>query len=219
MDIVKLIQQIDDLFYEVFAILAFFPKTAWHMLARPQRMMDYADAELGDVLNEQYSDTISPPKFMMISLGISYYCNRLFQESTAVQALPGWLSNQEYLFAFGLLLYSITPLVISIRLVRKLGLLLDRSTLRPAFYSQCYLSGAVILISSAVTFLRGIELFDPTVAAVVKVCLAGWYLTQQALWFKLKLHYSYGRSIWLVMSSCAVSAACILALLVLAALT
>ncbi len=61
-----------SLLYEAMVMLVFYPKTLWLTLRHPQRMMDYADTELGDVQSEQYIDTLSPPLFLMICLAISH---------------------------------------------------------------------------------------------------------------------------------------------------
>ena len=49
MDFVKLLKSFEELLYEVMALLVFVPRTFYLTLRYPQRMMDYADTELGDV--------------------------------------------------------------------------------------------------------------------------------------------------------------------------
>ncbi|MFN3863205.1 MAG: hypothetical protein ACK4RT_02870 [Erythrobacter sp.] len=68
MDFMKLLKSLEELLYEVMVMLVFFPRTLFLTLRHPQRMMDYADTELGDVQTEQYNDTLSPPLFLMICL-------------------------------------------------------------------------------------------------------------------------------------------------------
>ena len=53
MDLMKLLKSFEELLYEVMVMLVFYPRTLWLSMRYPQRMMDYADTELGDVLSEQ----------------------------------------------------------------------------------------------------------------------------------------------------------------------
>ena len=72
MDFMKLLKSLEELISEVMAMLVSYPKTLWLTFRYPQRMMDYADTELGDVQSQQYSDTLSPSLFLMICLAISH---------------------------------------------------------------------------------------------------------------------------------------------------
>ncbi|QHL90464.1 hypothetical protein GVO57_05975 [Sphingomonas changnyeongensis] len=76
MDFMKLLKSFEELLYEVMVMLVFYPRTLYLTLRHPQRMMDYADTELGDVLSEQYDDTLSPPLFLMICLALSHVIGR-----------------------------------------------------------------------------------------------------------------------------------------------
>ena len=216
MDALKSLQQIDELFYEIFAILVFFPKTLWLILRYPQRMMDYADTELGDVLNEQYNDSISPPKFMMICLGLGYLSERLLGRTPEAGELPGWMQDWEAMLAFRMLLFSLIPLIMALQLVRHLRQPLDRETLRPPFYSQCYLGGMVVLFNVIISTMS--EIFDfPTYAnlAIIAILLA-WYIENQTIWIKNNLKIGYLKGLKIVSSSLLFSALGITALISLA---
>ena len=67
-----LLKSLEELLYEAMVMLVFFPRTLWLTLRHPQRMMDYADTEIVDVQSEQYSDTLSPPLFLMSCLLLSH---------------------------------------------------------------------------------------------------------------------------------------------------
>ena len=72
MDFLKLIRQLDELLYEVMSWLVFYPVTLWRALRHPSKMMDYSDAELGDPAERQYTDTLSPPLFLLLTLVLSH---------------------------------------------------------------------------------------------------------------------------------------------------
>lgn len=216
MDVLKMIQQIDELFYEVFAALVFFPKTLWLLLRFPQRMMDYADDELGDVLNEQYNDTISPPKFMMLCIGIGYLSERAQGRIEVSGDLPVWMQNWEAALTFRMLLFSIIPLVTSLQLVRNLGQALDRKTLRPPFYSQCYLGGILIFINIIVSAMYKSEYVSGYFAFAFSIVGFGWYIQNQALWFKCNLGIGYFRGLRIALRSLLIAFVSIAVLVILA---
>lgn len=216
MDVLKLIQQIDELFYEVFAALVFFPKTLWLMLRFPQRMMDYADAELGDVLNEQYNDSISPPKFMMLCLGVGYLSERAQGHIMISKELPAWMQNWETILTFRMLLFSVIPLIMALQLVRHLGQCLDRTALRPPFYSQCYLGGILLLINITISTVYQTGIFNSYATSILAAFSIGWYIENQALWFKNKLDVCYLKGLAVALHSLLISMISIAALVAMA---
>lgn len=198
MDFIKLLRSLEELLYEVMVMLVFYPRTLWLTVRHPQRMMDYADTELGDVQSEQYVDTLSPPLFLMISLGIAH----LFGQATATETdgtLPGLLANVENLLALRLVLFSLFPLLMALRLLSRLGIALDRKTLRPPFYSQCFITAPVAM---AIGLFRSVP-DKPGLVALALVIV--WYLWQQARWFRDKLTISTARAWSLALSTAALA--------------
>ncbi len=110
MDFIKLLSLLDELLYEFMVMLVFYPRTLSLTVRHPQRMMDYADTELGDVQSVQYDDTLSPPLFLMISMGIAHLTGQA-ANSEADGKLPGLLANVENLLALRLVLFSLFPLL------------------------------------------------------------------------------------------------------------
>lgn len=72
MDFLKLIQSLDELLYEIMSWLIFYPVTLWRALTKPLKMMDYSEAELGDPADRQYSDTLSPPLFLLLTIALTH---------------------------------------------------------------------------------------------------------------------------------------------------
>jgi len=190
MDFMRLLKSLEELLYEVMVMLVFFPRTLWLTIRHPQRMMDYADTELGDVQSEQYKDTLSPPLFLMMCLLISH----LFERAAPAQAsnvLPTFLSDTQNLLIFRVFIFSLFPLIMALRLLQKLRIELDRDTLKPIFYSQCFVTAPI-----AMSFGIGRSVSHAsfpgatTVAWVIFSLMVGWYLVQQTLWFRTKLQTS-----------------------------
>ncbi|GAB4481526.1 MAG: hypothetical protein OHK0018_12960 [Erythrobacter tepidarius] len=145
MDFMKLLKSLEELLYEVMVMLVFFPRTLFLTIRHPQRMMDYADTELGDVQSEQYSDTLSP------------------------------------------------PLILSLRLMSKLGIALDRETLRPVFYSQCFVTAPMALAIGVATVFW--QVGGEITVRIGQLTIFGtlvWYIAQQTLWFRSKLGVGLG---------------------------
>lgn len=194
MDFVKILKSLEELLYEVMVMLVFYPRTLWLTMRHPQRMMDHADTELGDVLSEQYTSTLSPPLFLMISLAISHAIFVSVHPQGQL-ALPQILRETQNLLAFRLVLFSLFSLMMALRLLKALGLPLDRETLRAPFYSQCFVTAPVAMalgLAQSMPYLfgsAGSGVATGTVAAVII-----WYLYQQAHWFKSKLGTSLTRS-------------------------
>jgi len=187
MDFMRLLKSLEELLYEVMVMLVFFPRTLYLTVRHPQRMMDYADTELGDVQSEQYSDTLSPPLFLMVCLGINHMFERAFPAGLE-SALPAVLQDTQNLLIFRVFMFSLLPLILALRLMQKLGIALDRETLRPVFYAQCFVTAPITLLiglGAAISHMGG------EFAGIVSngVFLGGlvWYLAQQTLWFRSKL--------------------------------
>lgn len=195
MDFMRLLKSLEELLYEVMVMLVFFPRTLFLTVRHPQRMMDYADTELGDVQSEQYNDTLSPPLFLMICLVI----NHLFEKAAPAGiagALPAFLQDTQNLLIFRVFMFSLLPLILALRLMQKLGTALDRETLRPVFYAQCFVTAPITLLIGIGTMIS--HAGGETAQALSNgVFLGGliWYLAQQALWFRSKLSCSLAAAV------------------------
>ena len=192
MNFFNLLQSLDELLYEVMSWLVFYPMTLWRVLVRPLKMMDYSDVEQGDASDQQYTDTLSPPLFLLLSLIIVHAAEIALVGNVAVVAskvgLSALVSTDTDLIILRIVTYSLFPVMMATRLVRARRLRVDRDTLRAPFYSQCYvaavlammLGGAVILIKLA---------HDWSVLAGVGVALFGllWFGSLQTAWFNQHL--------------------------------
>lgn len=195
MDFMKLLKSLEELLYEVMVMLVFYPKTLWLTFRYPQRMMDYADTELGDVQSEQYSDTLSPPLFLMMCLAISHAIEVATLGSSSTAALPSFLKSTENLLAFRVLVFSVFPLMMALRLLYGLKIPLDRESLRAPFYAQCFVTAPLAMCFGISQSMRHMSVpYVETAANIFLLMALGWYIRQQALWFGSKLDVSVMRS-------------------------
>ena len=189
MNFMQLLKSLDDLLYEVMSWLVFYPVTMWRTLRHPLKMMNYSDAELGDRADEQYTDTLSPPLFLLLSLIISHSIElALVGESPIVRdthGLAGLISDDTGLLMLRMLMFSVFPLIMAARLVRLLGVGLTRKTLRAPFYSQCYVVAPFMLLLGLGAILVGWHDRPALVVtgAAMMVVAPLWYGTLQARWF------------------------------------
>lgn len=201
MNFMQLLKSLDDLLYEVMSWLVFYPVTMWRALRRPLKMMDYSDAELGDAEDEQYTDTLSPPLFLLLSLIICHVVElALIGESPLIResgGLAGLIGDDTSLLMMRLLLFSVFPLIMATRLVRLQRIGLARDTLRPPFYSQCYVAAPFVLtISLAATLAAMARPWAVgTAGAMIAVALL-WYGILQTRWFAHHLRVSFPRAFW-----------------------
>ncbi|GGA00594.1 hypothetical protein GCM10010923_06450 [Blastomonas marina] len=184
MDFMKILKSLEQALYEVMVWLVFYPLTMWRVITRPGEMMAYADDELDDEDEDRYSDKLSPPIFLAITLALSHLLEIATGQFTRQE---GFLGDERNLLAFRMIVFSVFPLVLSVRLLRRQGIALDRKTLRPPFYAQCYVAAPWALVSGSAVLvavsLRGetVEALGIALAAIAAACV--WYLALQARWF------------------------------------
>lgn len=186
MDLYKLLKSLEEFLYEIIVLLVFFPRTMWLSLRHPQRMMDYSDTELGDVVSGQYTDTISPPLFLMLTLGLSYLIGVALKLDPN-EVTQRVLADPERLLVFRVFLFSLLPLTMSLRLLSDLGITLDRGSLRAPFYSQCFVTAPFALAFSSGLSMAAQNFGGSSLLGIALIALGtGWYVRQQAHWFAAK---------------------------------
>ncbi|SIQ47866.1 hypothetical protein SAMN05880561_103134 [Rhizobium sp. RU33A] len=188
MDFMRLLKSLEELLYELVSWLVFYPMTFWRAFIRPLSMMRYADDELEDRPEDQYDDTISPPLFLLITLLLSQALSTAFPSvATSADALALTHSFSNLLIVRGVV-FGMFPMVMAVTLIRYKGLILKRSTLRPPFFSQCYVAAPfVFLIGLSVDFLAIPGGQADAYAAAVFVGAVVWYGQAEIRWFRRDL--------------------------------
>jgi hypothetical protein len=194
----QLLNSLDELLYEVMSWLIFYPVTMWRALRHPLAIMDYADTELREQGADQYTATLSPPLFLLLSVLLSHGVElALVGDSPIVrenQGLAGLISDDTSLLALRLLLFSIFPLIMSLMLVRRRKLGLNRDTLKPPFYSQCYVAAPfMLLIGIAATIAQLGQIWSPVAAVALVAAALLWFGSLQTSWFARHLAVSLPR--------------------------
>jgi len=189
MHFMSLLKSLDDLLYEVMSWLVFYPLTLWRVLRRPLVMMDYSDRELNQSTGEQYTDTLTPPLFLLVSLLLSHALELAYVgDSILVRSnhgLAALVKDDTSLVILRLIVFSVFPLMFAVRLVRAQRTRLTRESLRPAFYAQCYAAAPFALLIGIGTLLTTVHRVDWAVPLGLGITAATLliYLMVQARWF------------------------------------
>lgn len=221
MDFMRLLKSLEELLYELVSWLIFYPLTFWRALSRPLQMMRYADVELGDRPEDQYEDTLSPPLFLLITLMLSEGMARLMPLVHRSDELGGELaSNGNLLIARGVI-FSVFPLVMAVTLLRRKGQRLTRDTLRPPFYSQCYVAAPFVLVATLGLDALTVKAAGPWfVGGLTAILLAHlWYGQAQIRWLVHDLSLGWLRAMIVFVAALAIAIMVSLCLAVLIGLT
>ena len=188
MNFFNLLQSLDELLYEVMSWLVFYPITLWRTLVHPLKMMDYSDLEQGDAEEQQYTDTLSPPLFLLLSLILVHAAELALVGTEAVVTskigLSALVSTNTDLIMLRIVTYSLFAVLMATRLVRARQVELTRQTLRAPFYSQCYVVALLaILLGAATILIRLAHTWSLVTGVVLALAALLWFGTLQTAWF------------------------------------
>jgi len=221
LDFLKLIRSFEDLLFELLCWLIYYPRTLWLVVRHPLRMVDYSNHEQTDAEEEQYSDTLSPPLLLLITLGLLHGLElslntQHIQAHNAVGAMV--VGSDENLILWRSFVYGLLPLFAALHVVRHKRQPLERKYLRPPFFGQCYLVSAYALMVAIATMTTQHASPERWVIGQSAVGLATlWYLWVQSMLFRTMLDMrplrAWGGAILVFVA--ALSAAVLIALLTL----
>ncbi len=199
MDFLKLIQSLDELLYEIMSWLIFYPATLWRTLTKPLTMMTYSEAELGDPAERQYTDTLSPPLFLLLTVALTHAAelSLVGQDELVIDwtGLSAFVSDDGSLILARVAFFSIFPLIMAARMVRARHVKLDRVPLKPPFYSQCYVTAPFAMMTSGASILMRMGSIEWEVAGLALLVFALlWFGTLQIVWFAHHLRTGYWRA-------------------------
>ena len=182
MDFMRLLKSVEELLYELVTWFLFYPLTFWRSVWHPLKTMAYAEKELGDAEPEQYSDALSPPIFLLVTLFGAHLIELQIARSS-LDALPALLADERNLLLFRAMTFSIFPLLFALARLRLRDIRLTRQTLKPAFYAQCYVAGPFVLAFDLSIMLANLGPgFWPTFAVALFVIALAWYGAIQTRW-------------------------------------
>ncbi|EJL30923.1 hypothetical protein [Novosphingobium sp. AP12] len=199
MNFVQWLNSLDELLYELMSWLVFFPVTLWRILRRPLATMQYAEDQLQLDPDVQYRGTVSPPIMLILTIllmqGIGLAIDGTSPIVASHSGLAGLVNDNTSLLLLRVVLFGTFALMLATRKVNRSSADLDRDTLKPPFYAQCYaISPFALLLSGGLNAAMHHHEWVQ-ITGLVSV-LAGflYYGVVQVRWFRHELGQSYLRS-------------------------
>lgn len=198
----NILKSFEDFIFELVSWLYFYPRTLWLSLVHPSKMMAYADDELDDSPQDRYETTISPPLFLLITLLLTTWMSDAISGPDSAADTPAFLLDWKNSLLFTAGIFSIYPLVISLSLLLKQKRAVDRRSLRPPFYSQCFVASPFAMANGIAIALFVTEQTEAMVGGVVIFIAALlWYFVLQTCWFSQELSLHWLRAAWVAATS------------------
>ncbi len=205
MNFLKILRSMEEFLYEVMTWLIFYPRTLWLIIKHPLQMIEYSDDEQSDEMDEQYTDSLSPLLFLLISIVITHVLEMIFKarlEQPKSELVAFFSNADESVILFRTIVYSLYPLLFSIELLKRRGISVDRTTLRAPFFNQCYLAALFALLTSIAAIMgrAKVETITYTGTALAVLTLI-WFLVIQSAWFRKELVISRGKALWIAIAT------------------
>lgn len=193
MDLMALVRSIEELLYEIASWALFFPLTLWRCIRDPIRMMRYGAAELTDKTEHRFAEALSPPILLILTL-VLLHLLELPPPEDLLEAIPWLFEDARNLLIFRASVFGLLPLFCAALDLHRQGTPVTRETLRPSFYSHCYLATPFILSVEIALIIA-----DLPVATIVPVAMMvgaiGWYVTALAVWIRRQTGIGIARAV------------------------
>jgi hypothetical protein len=182
------LKSFEVLLYEIMSWIVFYPRTLWRSGRHPLQMMDRSERELELPADQQFKDVVSPPIFLLLTVVIAHAFEvAVVGNSPLIDSgigLAALIQDNTSLILFRLVAFSSLPVVAAAFALGVMHRPMDRITLQPLFYAQCYVTTPVVLLCSiaeAVTRLPQRAANIP--AAILFIAAALFYVGVEAAWF------------------------------------
>lgn len=188
MPFIIFLKNFEVLLYEIMSWLIFYPRTLWRCGRHPLKMMSRAERELQLPATEQFPDIVSPPIFLLLTviaasgLEVAVVGNSPLIDNGI--GLAGLISDNTSLIMFRLIAFASLPIIAGAFGLAVLGRPLDRVTLQPFFYAQCFATTPVVLLCSIAETLTRLPRPAANIPAGMLFALAAiFYVSVEASWF------------------------------------
>ena len=151
-------------------------------------MMKRAEQELALPAAEQFRDVISPPIFLLLTViaatGIEV---AVVGHSPLIDSgigLAAMITDNTSLILFRLITFALLPIIAGVCALAMLRRPVDRDSLQPLFYAQCFVTTPVVLAASiAETLTRLPQPAANAPAALLFAAAMAFYIGVEATWF------------------------------------
>lgn len=214
MPFILFLKSFEVLLFEIMSWLVFYPRTMWRSLRHPQQAMKRAESELALPAAEQFRDLVSPPIFLLITV-IAASCievavvgnSKLIDSGIGLAAM---ITDNTSLIVFRLITFAMLPVIAGVFALAMLKRPVDRDTLQPLFYAQCFVTTPVVLAYSLGETLTRLPQTSANIpATLLFVAATLFYVGAEARWFARESKRGWGVSIAWSLATLAISAAAI----------
>ena len=182
------LKSLEVLLYEIMSWIVFYPRTLWRSGRHPLQMMDRSEKELKLPAEQQFKDIVSPPIFLLLTVVAAHAFevavvgnSPLIDNGIGLAAL---IQDNTSLILFRLIAFSSLPIISGAFALGVMRRPLDRVTLQPPFYDQCFVTTPVVLLCSiAETLTRLPQPAANIPAALLFIIATVFYISVEAAWF------------------------------------
>jgi len=182
------LKSFEVLLYEVMSWVVFYPRTLWRSMRHPLRLMARTDSELKLQPAEQFRDVISPPIFLLLTVVAANAFqvavvgnNPLIDNGIGLASL---ISDNTSLILFRLVAFALLPAISGAFALTVARRPVDRDTLQPFFYAQCFATTPVVLLCSVAETVTRLTARYADIAGFALFAIAGlFYVAVEAQWF------------------------------------
>jgi len=182
------LKSFEVLLFEIVSWLVFYPRTLWRAVRHPLRIMERSEQELTLPPNEQFRDLVSPPIFLLLTVvaanGIEVAVvgnNPLIDDGIGLASM---ITDNTTLILFRLVAFALLPMISAVFALAVMRRPVDRDTLQPVFYGQCFLTTPVVLLFSIGEALTRLPQSAANIpAAFLFVAATIFYIAAEASWF------------------------------------
>ena len=188
MPFIIFLKSFEVLLFEIMSWLVFYPRTMWRSVRRPQRMMKRAEGELAIPAEQQFRDVVSPPIFLLLTvIAASGIEVAVVGHSALIDSgigLAAMITDNTSLILFRLITFALVPVIAGVFALATLRRPVDRDTLQPLFYAQCFVTTPVVLACSMGETLTRLPQTSADIPAGLLFAAATlFYIGVEASWF------------------------------------
>ena len=199
MNIFTFLSSLDVILYELMSWFVFFPITMWRLLRQPLATMRYAEEQLELEEDRQYLGTVSPPIMLILTIALLQVVYMAVAGDNPILAsrhvLAGLVDDNTSLFLLRLVLFGSFALILATRKVQRSAIDLDRQSLKPAFYAQCYaIAPFALMVGCGMDAAAYPHAFAQIGGLLVIAGACLFYGIVQIRWFQRELGQSFRRS-------------------------
>ncbi|WKL56565.1 hypothetical protein Q1W73_12830 [Asticcacaulis sp. ZE23SCel15] len=163
----------------------------------------YARSQVDDTPENPFSDSISPPLFLMLTVMILQIIVIAMHDTGATLSNPLAqliFGNEQYRLIYLSVAYCLWPLIYAAGALRRAGKPLNRETLRGPFFAQCFLVAPFAFgLNVSVVFMHTGGDIGALFGFILLLVSLIWYTATQTFWIRTELNYSTPRSFGLAL--------------------